>query len=72
MKFKISQQCDYVQGHLRYGHFEGEVEVNSEAELRKLLEDEDIRDCMELIVDDYACNDYDVGNNPIKYEKVEE
>ena len=29
MKFKIIQNCDYVQGYLRYGHLEGEIEVES-------------------------------------------
>ncbi len=33
MKFRISQDCDYVNGYLRYGHLEGEIEVNSKEEL---------------------------------------
>ena len=32
MKFKVTQECDYVQGHLRYGHYEGIVEVKAEIE----------------------------------------
>ena len=28
-KFKVTQDCDYVMGHLRYGHFEGGIRTFS-------------------------------------------
>lgn len=31
-KFKIDAPVDYVMGHLKYGHYEGEVEIPEEDE----------------------------------------
>lgn len=69
MKFKVSQDCDYVKGHLRYGHFEGIIEADSLEEAKKLLDEED---CMDLVVDDYVVDDYDLGNNEIQIEEIKE
>lgn len=38
-KFKVFQDADYVQGHLRYGHREGIIEADSKEDaLNKLKE----------------------------------
>ena len=38
-KFKVFQDADYVQGHLRYGHREGIIEADSkEAAIDKAKE----------------------------------
>ena len=39
MKVRITKDCDYVVGHLRYGHFETEVEVNSLEEAKEMFPD---------------------------------
>ena len=70
MKFRVTRDCDYVMGHLRYGHQEGIVEVESEEELRKLIENEDIYDYLDLIIDSYSVEDVCYGNNPVKYEVI--
>lgn len=31
-KFKIDAPVDYVMGHLKYGHYEGEIEIPEEDE----------------------------------------
>ena len=47
---KINLPVDYVMGHLRYGHLEGEIELNPEAEkefkelLKRDLNGEDLTD----------------------------
>ena len=74
MKFRISQDCDYVNGYLRYGHLEGEIEVDNKEELEKMIKEnpEELRDYMGLIVDDYEVNDHDEGDNPIEFEEIKE
>lgn len=73
MKVRITKDCDYVVGHLRYGHFETEVEVNSLEEAKEMFPDN--RDSywdMDLIVDDYEVDDYEVSSSPMVYEVIEE
>ena len=74
MKFRISQDCDYVNGYLRYGHLEGEIEVNSKEELEKMIKENpaEVREYMNLIIDDYEVNDYDEGDNPIEFKEIKE
>ena len=71
MKFRISQDCDYVMGYLRYGHLEGEIEADSLEEAKEKIEKYP-RDYMELIVDDYDVEDYDCGDNEVEIEQIEE
>lgn len=73
MKVRIIKYCDYVAGHLRYGHFETDVEVNSLEEAKEMFPEE--RESywnMELIVDDYEVDDYEVSNRPMIFEVIEE
>ena len=57
-KFKITQDSEYVQGHLRTGYMEVVVEAESVEEAKvkakELLED------AELIVDSYEIDDYEM------------
>lgn len=72
MNFKVSQDCNYVNGYLRYGHFEGIVEAENEEELKKIIKEspENIKDYMSFELDDYEINDYDTKGNPIIIEGV--
>lgn len=57
-KYFVYAPVDYVMGYLRYGHFEGEIEIPDDK-----INDEEyiisaIRNEGELIVDDYRIEDY--------------
>ena len=58
MKFLVTQDVDYVQGYLRYGHFEGIVEADSEEDLKRKMKEPGFNDYLDLIVDDYSVEDY--------------
>lgn len=70
MKFRVTQNLDYVQGHLRYGHREGIIEAESLEEAKKIVEDDPY--ILNVIVDDYSLEDYDDGGNPFEFEEVQE
>lgn len=36
-RFRVTRDLDYVTGHLRYGHLEGEFEAESKEELMEKL-----------------------------------
>jgi hypothetical protein len=72
MKFKVKVDCDYLMGHLRYGHYEGEVDVENEEELKELIENEEIIDYLDIVVDDYEIEDAPVDYGSLKYKKVED
>ena len=57
-KYLVHAGLDYVQGHLRYGHLEGQVELTDE-ELKKLREDPNYAKELGLNteVDDYSIDD---------------
>lgn len=76
MKIKFDIPLEYVIGHLRYGHKEGILELTEE-EFNKLKEnpekfiyEEDILDNLNLIIDDYAIEDYG-GIESINYEVID-
>ena len=69
MKFEIYQELDYVQGHLSCGHRKGTVEVESEEELKQMIEDGDLD--LDLIVNDYEIDDWSAGDNEVIYKIVE-
>lgn len=72
MKVRITKDCDFVVGHLRYGHFETEVEVNSLEEAKKMFPDEyESYYNMDLIVDDYEVDDYEISSSPMEFEVIE-
>lgn len=71
-KFKIRQEADYVQGHLRYGHREGVIEADSEEDALNKLQNEGYADYLDLEVDDYEVEDVSYGDNKFEIEEVEE
>ena len=57
-KYLVYAPVDYVIGHLRYGHFEAEIEIPDEK-----LNDEEwileaVRNAGELIIDDFEVDGY--------------
>lgn len=69
MKFRVTQEANYVMGHLRYGHREGIVEADSKEDALKLIEgNED--DYLDIVIDDYEIEDADFENNPFEIEGV--
>lgn len=62
-KYKIKIPVDYIAGYLRYGHFEGIVELTDE-EVEQIknrtMTSKEIANVynLNLIVDDYRVNDY--------------
>ncbi|HHX67279.1 MAG TPA: hypothetical protein GX708_04380 [Gallicola sp.] len=70
-EYKVTIPVDYVQGHLRYGHLEGIVEVENEEELKKLIESKEIEDYLSIEVDDYSVEDYgDVKYEDLQYKEL--
>ena len=71
-KYFISVPVDYVIGHLRYGHFEGVVElkddeINNKEKLKKL-----IRENCELWIDDWEIDSYGpLDMNELELRRVE-
>ena len=59
---KIVLNCDYVQGHLRYGHFELELDDNDYKEFKTLSKKEQLEQIKSdgnLIIDSYRVEDYE-------------
>lgn len=57
-KYLVYAPVDYVMGHLRYGHFEAEIEIPDDK-----LNDEEwileaVREDGELIIDDFEVDGY--------------
>ena len=71
-KYFISVPVDYVIGHLRYGHFEGVVElkddeINNKEKLKKL-----IRENCELLIDDWEIDSYgSLDMNELELRRIE-
>lgn len=61
MKFQVEANVEYLIGRLRYGYYSTIVEANSQEEVEKMLENEEmcekIINNMELIVDGYEIDD---------------
>lgn len=71
-KFRVSQEADYVMGHLRYGHREGVIEAESKEDALNKLKNEGYTDYLDFVLDDYSCEDVEYGDNEFKIEEVEE
>ncbi|MBO5484301.1 MAG: hypothetical protein J5979_03705 [Lachnospiraceae bacterium] len=71
-KFRVTQELDYITGHLRYGHREGTIEADSLEDAKKKIEKDGYDDCLDLVVDDYRTEDWSAGSNPFEYERIEE
>lgn len=57
-KYLVYAPVDYVVGHLRYGHFEGEIEIPDDKLTDKDWIRQAIREDCELLVDDWEIDDY--------------
>lgn len=68
-KVKLIGDIDYIQGHLRYGHYEVEVDELFVKNSTKKQLIEYIQDNGELIVDDYSIEDHG-GINEVRIEKI--
>lgn len=62
-KIYIEAPVDYIVGHLRYGHYEGEIELTDEEfEIFKenpneAFDDLELKESLGLYVDDYSIDD---------------
>ncbi len=57
-QYRIIGNLDYVQGHLRYGHFELYVDKEIWDGMSEKEQEEYMRDHGDLIVDDWSIEDY--------------
>lgn len=71
-KFKVFQDADYVQGHLRYGHREGIIEADSKEDALNKLKNEGYTDYLDLEIDDYSVYDVEYGDNKFEIEEIVE
>lgn len=65
-KYLVHADVDWIQGHLRFGHFEGEFTEEQYQEYINLPSEEKkeyIRDVCNLIVDDWSIESYDDPSN---------
>ena len=69
-KFKVFQDADYVQGHLRYGHREGYIEADSIEDAERKLKEEGYTDYLDFVLDDYEVEDVEYGDNDFEIEEV--
>ena len=68
---KIVLNCDYVQGHLRYGHFELKLDDNDYKEFKALSKKEQLEQIKsdgDLIIDSYRVEDYETEGDFEVYE----
>lgn len=75
-KFKINAPVDYVMGYLKYGHYEGEIEIPEEDEEKFLksplyyLSNNDLVKLLDFKVDEFEIEDYgDIYE--VNYEEVQ-
>ena len=71
-KFLVTQELDYVQGHLKYGHRELYVYADSLEEAKKKFMDEHLERDMEIVIDDYSIYDWEGRGNPYAITEVNE
>lgn len=69
MKFRVTQEANYVMGHLRYGHREGIIKADSKEDVLKLIEGQE-DDYLDIVIDDYEIEDADFENNPFEIEEI--
>lgn len=68
----ITADCDWINGHLRFGHYELELTDSEFKEFSKMNEDEQEKYVYKngsLIVDDYEVDEYEYPSN-IKIHNV--
>lgn len=65
-KYIVTADANWIQGHLRYGHWEMELTGAEYEEFKNLPEDvqiEYLKDNGSIIVDDYEIDDYEEPTN---------
>lgn len=67
-KYQVFLDCDYVVGHLRYGHLEGVVVAASEEQAKEMVSND--TSALDLKIDDYEVDDYDVDWNSLEVKEV--
>lgn len=68
-KYEVYMDCDYVNGHLRYGHLEGVVSAESVEEAKRMVMKRP--ELLDLVVDDYEVEDYELDEGSITVMEVE-
>lgn len=71
-KFKVTQEADYVMGHLRYGHREGVIEEESKEDALNKLNNEGYADYLDFVLDAYSCEYVEYGDNKFIVKELEE
>lgn len=71
-KFKVTQDADYVVGHLRYGHREAIIEADSKEDALNKLKNEGYTDYLDFVLDDYELEDVSYDGNEFEIEEVED
>lgn len=63
----MTADVDCIMGHLRYGHFEGELTEEQYQEYLSLTSEKDqedfVTDMCRLVIDSYSVDDYDPPTN---------
>ena len=71
-KYKVSVPTDYVVGHLRYGHYEVEIEAESLEKVKEYINTDEGREHIEegdFKIDDYEVDD--VGSLNLSMATIE-
>lgn len=71
-KFRVTQEANYVQGHLRYGHREGIIIAESKEDALDKLKNDGYTDYLDFVLDDYSLDDADYDDQPFEIEEIEE
>lgn len=71
-KFRVTQDVNYVQGYLRYGHREGIIEAESKEDALDKLRNDSYTDYLDFVLDDYSLEDADYDDQPFEIEEIEE
>lgn len=71
-KFRVTQEANYVQGYLRYGHREAVIEAESEEDALDKLKNEGYTDYLDFVLDDYSVEDADYDDQPFEIKEIEE
>lgn len=77
MRISVEYPVDWIVGHLRYGHMEGEINLSKEeyAEFQKdpavyLKSHDELIEEFNLLVDDYEIDDYSNYIYDVSYKEI--
>lgn len=71
-RFKVSQDAEYVMGHLRCGHREAIIEADSKEDVLNKLKNDGYTDYLDFVLDDYSLEDAEYGSNEFEIEELED